>query len=127
MKVYTDAFVSKIGTRIAGKDDSEAMKVVDIVFILGLIATVIPKLIQCFQPASGQRVGIYLTRHYKNGRYTPAVLKATTLQVKQDAEKDGGLLDYSVAEECALGILDQARESEAYELTSIIKEHKKAA
>ena len=100
-----------------------------IMAIISIISTLLPMIIECFEPDDGDQVVQYIGNRYDASKsdneyrgYDRRLVRATTRRAKQAARKEGEPITWGQATEIAYATLDNLRTSDPAQLTEAIKD-----
>lgn len=126
---------SKVQTQLRARAIAESLKstplgAIDLGTILDLLMTIIPWLIDCFNPADGQEAQQYVAKRFNAGSvndeyggYDKRLVKATARAAMNAGKKRNILLTYDQAYAIALKTLDNIRTGDEQEASIVIREN----
>lgn len=119
----TTARAEKIGSGLTSKI------MLDPITIITIIVTLLPYLIECFDPSDGEEAMEYVkTRYDENKRndaykgYDKRLLKGVTRQARRAARKEKCRLTWDQAAEIAAATLDDIRLGDVRQTSLVIRE-----
>lgn len=126
MKVL-ERFANKVARRA---ENNEVLKSIEVLVIVSIIQTLIPYIIECFQPDDEEQAQQYIANRYnaadsdnKYGGFERSLVRAAARQAKRAAREQGSNLSFKEAQALAILALNEVLEQEPEELKLLISEN----
>ena len=135
MATQTTARATNISSRLSaniasGRKAGESGIMVDPVTIITIIATLLPYIIKCFDPADGEEAKEYVrnrfveaNRNDKYFGYDKRLVKGATRQARVAGRKNSVSLTWDQATDIAVATLDDIRLGDAQQASLVIREN----
>lgn len=119
---------NKIKLMIDAKDEKYITIMMDPVTIIKIITILLPYLIECFEPSSGEEAANYVKKRHSPGLsnyggYDKRLVKAVTRQALRAGRRHGVVITWEQANILAIATLEDIRTGDKPQMNAVIIEN----